>query len=366
VRRGHLARLAPVCPACRATRGTEPPLDLTLEVAADPASVREGLLQCPAPECLQEYPIVDGLPILVPDVRGYLAAQLPHLRARSDLSSAIEGLLVEAAGPGSSLDATFSQASSYGWDHYGEFDPAAPSDATGEQQSGSVVRVLDAILALAARAGHGLGDGPVIDLGTGPGRAAIELASRCAGPVVGTDLGLHLAAQGAAVARTGRVRYPLRRGGLRYDWRDFAVPLAGASSADFWIADAVRLPFAGATFSGVVALNLLDCVYSPLDLLAEIARVLRPGGLLLLASPYDWTGGATPVEAWIGGHSPRGIEGGASDAVLRRLLTPGAHPASVTGFRLVAESDGMSWHVRLHDRSTVEYRLHLAVAERTA
>jgi SAM-dependent methyltransferase/uncharacterized protein YbaR (Trm112 family) len=365
VRRLHLDALGPVCPACRTARGSSPPLRLTVETTADASAVWEGLLQCPAAECLQEYPIIDGIPILVPDVRGYLAAQSSQLRGRSDLSPVIEGLLVEAAGPGSALDATWTQISSYGWDHYGEWDRTAPADAAGDRTAGSIVRVLDTALELVRDAGRTIGDGPVIDLGTGPGRAALELAGRCAGPVIGTDLGPHLLGLGAQVARTGRVRFPLRRGGLRYDWREFAVPLPGAARTDFWIADAVRLPFGSETFAAAVALNLLDCVYAPLDLLAEIARVVRPGGLVVLASPYDWTGAATPVEAWIGGHSPRGFEAGSSSALLRRLLTPGDHPAALAGFRLLAESAAVPWQVRMHDRSTVAYRLHLIVAERT-
>ena len=68
-------------------------------------------------------------------------------------------------------------------------------------------------------------------------------------------------------------------------------------------------------------------------------------------------------EAWIGGHSPRAPGAGDSGAVLRDLLTPGAHPAGVEGFRITGEADDVRWPVRLHERSTTVYRMHLLAAE---
>jgi hypothetical protein len=46
------------------------------------------------------------------------------------------------------------------------------------------------------------------------------------------------------------------------------------------------------------------------------------------------------------------------------MLTPGEHPNSLNSLRLVAERDGLPWHVRLHDRSTMTYKGHLVVAEK--
>jgi hypothetical protein len=62
---------------------------------------------------------------------------------------------------------------------------------------------------------------------------------------------------------------------------------------------------------------------------------------------------------------PRGAPGGgAAEPVLRALLTPGGHPASVPGLLLVAEQAGLPWRVRLHDHATMDYRVHLVVARR--
>ena len=366
MKRRHFETLRPICPACRVERGDEPPLRLSIEAVADADEVLEGVLQCPEPACLREYPILDGIPLLVPDVASYLGSQISHLRDRDDLSPMIEALLAEGSGPGSYLDVTWTHVGTYGWDHYGEWDLDDPSASQPAGiRPGSVARTLATGLDLCRDAGLSLGDGPVLDLGCAAGRSSFDLAGRTADLVVGVDLGFHFLKVAARVLRRGVARYPLRRGGIRYDWREFPVPVPGRDRVDFWACDAARLPFASGSFGGVVCFNLLDCIAGPLDLLRETARVLRPGAPVLIASPYDWAPAATAVEAWIGGHSPRSLGGGASDRVLRALLTPGSHPASVAGLRLAAERDGVPWTVRLHDRSAVSYLLHVVVAARS-
>jgi SAM-dependent methyltransferase len=150
--------------------------------------------------------------------------------------------------------------------------------------------------------------------------------------------------------------------GVVYDRRDFPVRFPQAENVDFWACDATALPLPAGSISLAVSLNTLDCVSVPAGLLASLARVLRGGGKLVLTCPYDWSAAATPLESWLGGHSQRSPTAGASEAVLRALLTPGAHPASLGGLELVAEQEHFPWHVRVHDRSTMLYRVHLIAA----
>jgi SAM-dependent methyltransferase len=331
------------------------PLRIGLEVRGGRDDLLEGALHCTNPDCQCEYPVLDGIPILVPQVREYVGRNVFHLLARDDLSAEAESLLGDGCGPGSALDAMRLHLSSYAWDHYGDFDPHEPP---AEPRPGSVVRVLERGLAAAGA----LGTGPVLDAGCSVGRSTFELARRTGGLVLGVDVNFSMLRLAADVLRRGVVRYPRRRVGLVYDRREFAVPFEDRENVDFWACDATALPFADGTFTAAAALNVLDCVASPLELLGALGRVLRPGAPLVLCTPYDWSGGVTPPEAWVGGHSQRSADRGASAPVLRALLTPGGHPASVAGLRLEAEMDDLPWHVRMHERSTMSYRLHLLVA----
>jgi len=113
----------------------------------------------------------------------------------------------------------------------------------------------------------------------------------------------------------------------------------------------------------IVGLQVLDAVSSPHELLRAIASALQAGGSAVLATPYDWSPAATPIEAWIGGHSQRSTTQGAAEPLLRALLTPGAHPHSVDGLLLRHEVLHCPWHTRIHDRSTMLYDTHIVIAE---
>ena len=123
------------------------------------------------------------------------------------------------------------------------------------------------------------------------------------------------------------------------------------------------LPFAPGSADLISVLNVLDCVAEPARLLGA-AEAARLGGRILLASPYDWSTRATPVETWIGGHSQRSDHAGAAEPFLKTLLTEGAHPQSAPGLTLLAEDLAWPWHTRLHDRASVQYRSHLLALAR--
>ena len=150
------------------------------------------------------------------------------------------------------------------------------------------------------------------------------------------------------------MRYPRRRVGLVYDRREFEVHFPNSQNVDFWACDATSLPFPERTFGLAVGMNVLDCVAAPIELLRSIGKVLRPSGKSLLSCPYDWSPAATPVENWLGGHSQRGPDAGASEHVIQRLLDQ----SSELPLRLENAGDAPLWHVRIHDRSTMTYRNH--------
>lgn len=205
---------------------------------------------------------------------------------------------------------------------------------------------------------------PCLDVGCSVGRTTFETAQRCPNQlVVGVDLDFNMLRVAQQALATGTVRYDRRRVGLVYDNREFDVPFGGLENVDFWLCDAMHLPFADRSFANVVGLNVLDCVASPLQFLYEVDRTIAADGWFVMSSPFDWSANATPVEAWLGGHSQRGPDGGSSEKMLEQLLTPGKHAQSVRRMRLQKTIDRLPWKVRLHDRFIAEYMVQLLLAK---
>ena len=69
----------------------------------------------------------------------------------------------------------------------------------------------------------------------------------------------------------------------------------------FLQADACNLKPIYTDYDLVFAGNLLDRLYAPARFLRMIHERIRPGGLLVLASPYTWLAEHTEREEWIGG-----------------------------------------------------------------
>lgn len=112
--------------------------------------------------------------------------------------------------------------------------------------------------------------GTVLDVGSGPGDVTASLA-RLAGPdglVLGVDISEPMLARAAAA---------------------HAGPQVG-----FLRADAQRLPLRDGTVDAVTSLLVLQLVPDPAAVLAEMARVLRPGGRLAVLLPTVG-GGARPL-----------------------------------------------------------------------
>lgn len=65
--------------------------------------------------------------------------------------------------------------------------------------------------------------------------------------------------------------------------------LAGATNVSLHVADAYKLPFADSSFDAAHCERLLMHLEDPTAAIREMARVVRPGGVVVAAEP-DWTG----------------------------------------------------------------------------
>lgn len=341
MKRALLDRLAPVCPRCLGAGGTPRPLvPGSIEDERD-GDILTGVLTCPADGCRQEYPIIDGIPVLVPDVRGWVQTHHADLLARRDLDATTESLLGDCLDPAGGFNQSRHHRSIYAADHYGL------DGATGAS-------VHDLLAAGMADLGA-LPDGPVLDLGCSVGGTTLRLSAQMPErPVIGMDLSWGMLRLGREALTDGQITVSLKEVGLVYRRVRHRLADRPGPLADFWIGDALWPPFAPGCFGTVIALNLLDCVQAPVQALAAIDRLLVPGGRCLLATPYDWTPAATPVEGWIGGHSQRAPDGGSPERRLAAILKGGAH--ALDGLRL--RQDGCRtrpWRVRLSARAALVY-----------
>ena len=358
MRRRHFEMLAPICPVCHAREGREAPLAIGTVALETEGHIIEGVLHCSHAACQREFPILDGIPLIIADLRRYVSENVLAMVGRRDMTELTESLLGDCCGPGSTFDQLRQQLSFYAWDHYADLDPL---EALEDLRPGSMLRCLETGWQLA----QPIPSGPILDVGCSVGRGTFALAEHTTEPVVGIDLNFAMLRLAAEVLRTGTVKYPRRRVGVVYDCRQFTARFANADNVDFWACDAAALPFPGDRFALAVSMNVLDCVASPIGLLHSIARVLHRGGRVLLTCPYDWSPAATPLESWLGGHSQRSPSAGASEAVMRALLARASHSDPLAGLELVAEQSALPWHVRLHERSTMNYLVHLIVAQPT-
>jgi ubiquinone/menaquinone biosynthesis C-methylase UbiE len=120
--------------------------------------------------------------------------------------------------------------------------------------------------ALASRL-DGLGEARVVDLGCGPGVSTFELARRLPhARLVGLDIAPRMLGEARRRRRT-----------------------AGPSARQIaWVrADAAQLPFEDSSVDACTGHSFLYLVANRTRVLAEINRVLKPGGRLVLMEPND-------------------------------------------------------------------------------
>jgi arsenite methyltransferase len=164
------------------------------------------------------------------------------------------------------------------------FDQDASRKLEATYQTADVIAQRAATLqVLALEAGE-----RVVDVGSGPGLLAAEMATQVGsdGRVIGLDLS-------DSMLTLSRQRY---------------ADLAVGSCLSFLKADAVRLPFADNMFDVAVSTQVYEYVPDVPAALAEVYRVLRPGGrVLILDTDWDsivWAAGDEArmqrlLEAWV-------------------------------------------------------------------
>lgn len=145
-----------------------------------------------------------------------------------------------------------------------------------------------------------------LDLGCSVGAAAFELA-RHFGEVMGIDYSEHFVAVAQRLQVHGEYAFSFCVEGEITAKAVARVP-AGIerNRVCFQRGDAHDLPSDLGQFDLVLMANLIDRLKNPRACLQQLGRFIRPGGQLILTSPYTWTTDYTPQENWLGGYMQDG------------------------------------------------------------
>ena len=151
MRLSHFRALTPICPVCRAHDGVDAAVAVHEVTDEAGGHILQGRLRCV--RCTRDYPIIDGIPVLVAALRQWIQNNLDAIMERTDLHVSLTSLIGEGMGPGTLYDTRRSHLSSYGWGHWGD---RAPEPAPGPGKPAGVVDALAAGLSQYQRSRSGV------------------------------------------------------------------------------------------------------------------------------------------------------------------------------------------------------------------
>ncbi len=154
--------------------------------------------------------------------------------------------------------------------------------------------------------------GLALDVGCAVGGASFELA-RHFGAVVGLDASRAFVSAARLMRDRGRLSYrALSEGSVTVTREAVVNERIDRDRVVFREADACDLPASllgpvggHGRHDAVLAANLLCRLPDPAAFLRACARLVKPGGILVLTSPYSWIEAWTPREKWLGGFEAR-------------------------------------------------------------
>jgi len=180
-----------------------------------------------------------------------------------------------------------------------------------------------------------------LDIGCSVGGASFELC-RHFKQVVGIDFSQAFADAASGMAAKGEEQYETVVQASIKETRTARVPKdIDRTRATFRQGDACALSEDLGTFDAVLAGNLLCRLPDPKAFLTRCKTLIKPGGVLVLVSPYSWLEEYTAKSHWLGGYTDEsGKPLKSADAVTAILKD---------SFTLESEED-MPFLIREHER----------------
>ncbi len=185
--------------------------------------------------------------------------------------------------------------------HYGQPDEVLPWKNGPREALGFAARCVRELIN-SSSVGR---DARALDLGCAVGRSTFELAGHCR-EVIGLDYSQAFIDAAKKLRTDGSLAYHYAVEGDRTAEAVACVPPGiDAQRVRFAVGDAMALPPDLGTFDVVLAANLLCRLPDPRVFLARVPDLVKPGGQLLLTTPFTWLEEFTPRDRWIGGTDGR-------------------------------------------------------------
>ncbi len=160
-----------------------------------------------------------------------------------------------------------------------------------------------------------------LDLGCAVGRSTFELARYCQ-QVTGIDLSHTFIQAANTLLQQGSLQFAFPvEGKITQKTTISRPPDITPDSIRFQTGDACNLSLDLPVYDVVHMANLLDRLPSPRHCLNRLPNLVKPGGQLLLTSPFTWLEQFTPEEKWLGGIYRNGSPVTTQDA-LQEILSP--------------------------------------------
>jgi SAM-dependent methyltransferase/uncharacterized protein YbaR (Trm112 family) len=327
------------------------PLELGRSLKKEGEYILEGFLVCSNKECRSEYPILDGVPIVLKDIQNWWNSEkhkitsttfeAPELTQYFDTLDESEALSF----------AERSLLSSYLDLHYGAHDEvSASSDSWLKSEE-----FWKTVIGLAEPDNQATYE-CALDMGCSVGRYTFEIAGFTE-MTIGIDLSFNMLSTAAKIQRTKNIAYERRTHGRFFkDARSSYSP--PSQNVFFVLADCLEPPFSAESFDLIGALNLLDNVKLPLVLIGQMDALLRPGGKLVMGSPYEWRPEICEPREWL---ESAGLDG---PAMVRKILEGNMVPQMELIYEILEELRDVPWVLRHHDRHWSTFLLHLIKARK--
>jgi putative 4-mercaptohistidine N1-methyltranferase len=200
--------------------------------------------------------------------------------------------------------------------HYGTPEQVCPLLAEARHACGFPVRCVSESLARIDLKGRAR----ALDLGCAVGRSSFQLA-RTFDEVIGIDYSSRFIAAAREMQARRAVKVRILREGSLFEEAELRLPAdLPAERVKFETGDACDLRAGLGPFDLVLMANLIDRLAEPKKCLAQLPGLIRPGGWLVLTSPYTWLEDYTPREKW--------LDQGGTLAALTKILAPHFDPGA--------------------------------------